>query len=111
MNFKQQIEADIGNVFFNFDEFSEQHKVNDIDMSVIVDDLEQVDRQKRYKFKHSLYADGVYLREKMIYVKASEFGNLPAVGRSLNFDGKIYIVTSAIDEDGIYSIELEMNKT
>ena len=47
----------------------------------------------------------------MIYVKASEFGNLPAVGRSLNFDGKIYIVTSAIDEDGIYSIELEMNKT
>ena len=111
MTFKEQIEADISNVFINFEEFAEEHMINSKKMLVIIDDLEQVDRQKRYKLKHSLYADGVYLREKMIYVRASDFGSLPSVGRSLNFDGKTYIVTSSIDEDGIYSIELEMNKT
>lgn len=111
MTFKEQIALDNTQVFMNDDEFGEIHNVNGKDMSVIIDNNELVDREKKYKYRHSLYADGVYLKELLIYVKASDFGKLPAVGRVITFDSKSYIVSDAINEDGIYSLCLEANKT
>lgn len=111
MTFKEQIAKDTRKVFMNIDEFGEIHNVNGKDMTVLVDNNELVDREKRYQYRHSLYADGVYLKEVLIYVHAEDFGPLPAVGRSISFDNKIYIVSDAINEDGIYSLTLEANKT
>ena len=110
MTFKEQIAADVSHVFMNLDEFGDLHTINGAEILCIIDNNELVDREKRYKFRHSLYADGVYLKEVLIYVKASDFGALPAVGRLLTMDDKKYIVTDAINEDGIYSICLEANK-
>ena len=110
MTFKEQIKSDITAVFMNFDEFAEMHTVNKVEMLCIVDSLEMIDREKRYQYKRSLYADGVYLKELLIYVRAEDFGPLPATGRSITFDGKIYIISDASDEDGIYSLCLEANK-
>lgn len=110
MTFKEQIAKDIHDTFMNIDEFGEMHKVNGTDMLVIVDNNELVDREKRYKFNHSKYGDGVYLKELLIYVKLSDIGALPAVGRSIMFDKKNYTVSDAINEDGICSISLEANK-
>ena len=109
--FKDQIASDNKNIFMNLDEFSETHKINGVDMAVQIDNNEMIDREKRYQYKRSLYADGVYLKEMLIYVRAEEFGPLPAVGRVLTFDSKTYVISDAIDEDGIYSISLEANKT
>lgn len=111
MTFKEQIAKDNTQVFMNVDEFGELHIVNGNQMPVIIDNNELVDREKRYRYRNSLYADGVYLKELLIYVKASDFGKLPAIGRTINFDGKIYTVSDAINEDGIYSLTLEANKT
>lgn len=111
MTFKEQIAKDNQNIFLNLDEFGEIHFVNGKRMTVLIDSMEQIDRQKRYQFKHSLYADGVFLKELLIYVKDSEFGKLPRIGSSVEFDRQIYKVSDAIDEDGIYSISLEANKT
>lgn len=111
MTFKDQIAKDINNVFINLNEFSDYHTINGTSMPCQIDTNELVDREKRYKFNHSLYGDGVYLKETLIYVKASDFGKLPAIGRSLVLDGKTYIVSDAIDENGIYSISLEANLT
>lgn len=111
MTFKEQIAHDINNVFINGAEFSDMHNVNGKDMLCQVDTNELVDRERRYKFNHSLYGDGVYLKETLIYVKGSDLGKLPTIGRSFTLDGKVYIVSDAIDEDGIYSISLEANKT
>lgn len=110
MTFKEQLTAD-RDIFMNPDEFGETHNVNGVSMNIIIDDLEQVDREKRYKFKHSLYADGVSLKEVLFYVKAEDFGACPAVGRSITLDGKTYIVTEAINEDKIYSISMQRNVT
>lgn len=38
---------------------------------------------------------------------AKTFGALPVVGRSLSLDNRLYMITDAVDEDGIYSISLE----
>lgn len=111
MTFKEQIALDNQNIFMNLDEFAEMHNVNGKKIPVQVDTNELIDREKRYQFRHSLYADGVFLKEMLIYVKASDFGKLPAVGRMIMFDGKSYTVSDAIDEDGIYSISMEANKT
>jgi hypothetical protein len=42
---------------------------------------------------------------------AKDFGPLPATGRIVTLDKKSYIVSDAINEDGIYSLYLEANKT
>lgn len=111
MTFKEQIAKDNRTVFMNIDEFGDIHNVNGKDMTVLIDNNELVDREKRYQYRHSLYADGVYLKELLIYVHAEDFGPLPSIGRIVTFDNKTYIVSDAINEDGIYSLCLEANKT
>lgn len=111
LSFKDQIKSDNANIFMNTTEFSDVHLVNGKEMAIQIDNNEMIDREKRYQYKRSLYADGVYLKELLIYVRAEEFGPLPAVGRTLILDGKAYIISDAINEDGIYSLSLEANKT
>ena len=111
MTFKEQIAQDNRNIFMNLDEFSDLHMVNGKEMAVQVDSNEMIDREKRYQYRQRPYADGVYLKELLIYVKAEDFGKLPAVGRVLTFDGINYTISDAIDEDGIYSLYLEANRT
>lgn len=102
--FKDQIRADISNVFINIDEFGAEHTVNGKIMPIIVDSNELEERQKKAKSN----MDGVFTRATMIYVKAKDFGGrMPSVGSALQLDGQTYLVTYAINEDGIYSIELE----
>lgn len=111
MTFKEQIALDNKNAFMNFDEFAEKHLINGEKMLCLVDGNEMIDREKRYQYKRSLYADGVFIKELLIYVRAEDFGPLPAVGRVINFDKKSYIISDAVDEDGIYSLCLEANRT
>lgn len=111
MTFKEQIAYDNHKVFMNLGEFSDIHTVNGREMAVQIDNNEMIDREKRSQHKRGLYGDGVYLKELLIYVKADDFGKLPAVGRILTFDGKLYTISDAINEDGIYSLCLEANKS
>lgn len=113
--FKDQIAIDNEIVFMNIDEFADEHIIgmNGVEkkMAVIFDSNEMIDREKRYQYKRSLYADGVFLDELLIYVKASEFGPLPKVNGTLFLDGVQYLVSDAVDEDGLYSLSLQANKT
>ena len=111
MTFKEQIAHDNSAVFMSLDEFSELHTVNGKKMVVQIDSNEMIDREKRFRHKRSPYADGVYIKELLIYVKAEDFGKLPAIGRILTLDGKTYTISDAINEEGIYSLCLEANKT
>ena len=110
MTFKDQIAKDITTVFMNIDEFSEIHNVDGKDIPVQIDGNELIDRERQYKFKHSAYADGVYMKQLLIYVRAEDMGKLPPIGRAITLDGKTYKVAEAIDEGGIYSLSLEANK-
>lgn len=112
MTFKEQIAHDNRTIYLNPDEFGEPHEFNGHEnILCIIDNNEMIDRERRYEFRKSQYADGVYLKELLIYVKGEDLDyKLPAIGRSATFDGKSYVVADAIDESGIFSITLEANK-
>lgn len=106
--FKEQIGRDITGVFLNRDEFSELHTVDGRRMTVQVDENEAIERQLREIKSND---DGVYVKQKLIYVSEAEFGELPYIGRLLKFDGKMYRVADAVSEAGIHSITLEANRS
>lgn len=100
--FRKMVRKDNKKVFLDFEMFGETHRVGGKDMVVIVDESELVERKKLEKdLDHGLYES-----ELLFYASAEETGELPPVGRVMDFDGKKYRVTGAVDEDGIYSISL-----
>lgn len=107
MGFKDFIKSDIGNVFLNPEEFGEEHEIDGKSLMVIVDNNEQIEREKRVTSN----IEGVYVKEILFYVSQEAFGALPFIGKMLRFDKKSYTVTDAIDEDGIYSISLKAVKS
>lgn len=107
MTFKDVIRADIDDVFMDFNEFASYHVINGKKMLAIVDSNELVEREKQAKSK----MDGVYTTETMIYIRAKDFGKLPAVRSALILDGRKFTVTNSLNEDGIYSVHLEANRS
>ena len=105
--FKDILRADIDNTFMNADEFAAFHIANGKRMLVTIDNNELIERAKKAKSN----MDGIYVKETLIYVKAKDFGPLPAVGSVLKVDGSIFKVTHATNEDGLYSIHLEANRS
>lgn len=105
-SFKQIMQRDIRRTFLNLDEFGEEHKINGVTMTVIFDDIENVEREKKMKS----HMDGIYVRQYFLYVSA-DFGPLPAQGTWVTVDSKRYMVVDATDEAGVYGITLEANKS
>ena len=103
--FKDIIGQDVKRVFLNQEEFGSLHKVGNKTMCIIVDENELTEREKK---QFGRGRDGVYKKSLLIYVTEKEFGPLPAPEQVLLLDGKKYLVTEANNEDGIYSISLEV---
>ena len=107
--FKELVQADISNTFMNADEFANLHDVDGKQMTVTIDNNEHIEREKRISQKQVM--DGMYVKQVLIYVSGLEYGPLPAQGKQLVLDKKRYRVADAIDEDGLYSITLEANRS
>ena len=104
--FKDIIQADIHKTFLNVEEFSDLHVVNGVEMPVQMDDIEQINREKRYKDN----MDGIFVQQRLIYVAASDYGPLPKKDSLVTLDSRKYRVADAIEEGGVYSITLEANR-
>lgn len=108
LDFKSLLARDVEEVFLNPDEFGESHTIDGVAMTAMIDEMENIEREKKMKSK----MDGIYARQILLYVKASEFGSLPAQGRLLMLDGKRYMVVDAVQEDeNLYTITLEANRS
>ena len=106
MGFKNIVREDVHNVFLNIEEFSEIHTINGKSMPVQVDSNEQIEREKR----SAKNIGGIFTKQRLIYVAASDFGPMPKQGSLLTMDNRMFRVADAVDEDGIYSITLEANR-
>ena len=107
--FKELAFQDITNVFFNLEEFAEEHNIDGRKMLVIVDSIE-AERRTRKQFE-KLRIDGISMSNILVYVPRKTFGQQPAQGRRLMMDGRPYIVEDARDEGGVLSIELSAYKS
>ena len=67
-SFKEVIKDDVNNTFMNVDEFADMHTVDGKEIPVLVDDNEIIEREKKMKSN----MDGVYVKQKLIYVKADD---------------------------------------
>ncbi len=104
MTFKEVIRGDISSAFLDPDEFGELHTVNEKKgVSIIFDDVEFLNREK---FRKEIKDDGTSLSSSLFYVKASDFGRLPKVGKQVTIDGLKFQVEKATNEQGIYSITI-----
>jgi hypothetical protein len=107
MTFKEILEEDVKDVFFNIDEFSEVHTINGKEMPVQFDSIEQIEKEKRF----NQHMDGIFVQQKLMYVSADDYGQMPKQGSVIIVDKRRYIVADAIDEGGVYSITLEVNRS
>lgn len=108
LSFKQLLQEDITNVFFNNEEFTDEHIIvidgETLRISVSIDQNELLERQNKE------YVEGVHTKQLIIYVKAAEFGKMPKIGSKFKLDGKEYLVIECLDEVGVYSITIEATK-
>lgn len=108
--FKDQLAKDLGSVWFSDrEEFWETHTVNDQPMSIIADSDELRRRSARRVYSSS--DSGVYAAQKLIMVRAVEFGKKPAINSRLKLDAQYYRVSDVDDQSGLYIIGLEAWKS
>lgn len=106
--FKDVLRSDIKSVFLNFEEFGEEHEINGETVLIIIDENELTEREKR--IRRGIDVE-LHKKQLLFYVAAEDFGPLPSPGRLLELDGKKYEITEADNEDGIYSINLEAERS
>lgn len=107
LSFKEILQQDVKNVFLNPLEFGETHLVNGEPMTIVLDDVENIEREKKMKS----HMDGIYTRQMLFYAASADFGPLPAQGGMIDLDGRKYIVVDATDEFGVYAITAEANRS
>ncbi len=107
LTFKDILHQDIKHTFLNPEEFGEEHVVNGKTMVIVLDDLENIEREK----KMQSHMDGIYARQVFMFVAADDFGPLPAQGGLVDLDGKKYEVVDATDESGMYAITMEASRS
>lgn len=105
--FKEVVQDDVSKVFVNTGEFADIHILDGKETAILVDDNEIIEREKRTKSN----MDGVFTKQKLIYVKTDDFGPEPARGRQIILDGRPYRVLEVTTEEGIYAILMEANRS
>ncbi|BCZ48431.1 hypothetical protein psyc5s11_44980 [Clostridium gelidum] len=102
MNFKEQIEADL-NIFFNPDEFGEDHSIDGKVVNVIVDNETLKSRNKKEY-------DGIVQADMLYFAKEEDLLKEPRPDGVQMFDGIPYIIFDAKLDDGVYEVILQANK-
>ena len=109
--FKDCVAADISGVFLNKMEFADDHTINGKKMTALVDDNELQERDK-FKLVGATAGGTAYKATRMVYVAKADFGHRPALGATVNLDGRDYRVAQGTTEEaGILAIALEANRT
>lgn len=97
--FKDYLQTDIDNVFFNTGEFATTIVVDNQNVDVIKDD----DKLMDYNSKLS---EGLTKCELLFYSPISHFEKPLFVGKQVLYKRKRYLIENLLEDDGIYTILL-----
>lgn len=106
MALKDNIQRDIGKVFFRTDDFASSHVIDGVAIDCMIDSDVIKERQGR---SSSEFAEGVYSGEKVIYCKASDV-DTPSRGQVIDVDNEIFQVTAVDVVDGVLEITIISNE-
>ena len=104
MSFKEQIQKDLDNVFFNLDEFGELHRIEGVEIAVVIDS-DQLNKLKKCQILGLIEAD------MLIMGRAVDFPDYLEPGRLLNVDGRELIVANSGEDMGLVEVALSQNRT
>lgn len=105
MNFKEQLDKDIKETFFNINEFSEEHDINGELVTCILD--EDIAKERNIN-SDAIHFEGVFKREVSLFIKTEDIEK-PSIGERMDIDGFLYLVSNISDSSGVYEIELTRN--
>ena len=103
MRFRDFLEGDIDNVFLNADEFAEEHDLNGTIAKAVV---QAPTARESFMSNGSHANDSLQGVSVFVHCKLMDIPEIPAQGNVFRLDGDIYVVNSAVEEDGLVSIEL-----
>lgn len=108
--FKEMLDADISETFINLEEFADEHILNEIACPCV---LQNPSEQE--KFQSAQKYDGyeaVHGADLIVHVKAEFLSeNMPIEGNRFDVDGRIYLVETLVEQDGLLTIELKSHST
>ena len=102
MNFKEQLQRDIEEVFLNLDEFAEIHNIEGKKIPVVMD-TDQMDKNVQIL--------GLIEADMLIMGKENDFPANLEPGRMLNVDGREMILAKVSRKQGIVEVALRQNMT
>lgn len=104
MTFKEQILKDLDEVFLNLEEFAELHRVEGVQIPVVVDS-DQLNKLKKGQIIGLVEAD------MLLMGKESDFPRDLEPGRLLNVDGREMLVVNSGKDMGMVEVALSQNRT
>ena len=100
--FKDIVAKDIRSVFIQDEEFAEDHDIDNVTLSVVVD-YDVINDQP------IVHSEGTYLQRFTFFVCESELGYVPVEQQLMTFDGRQCIVVRVSSDMGLLGVTLEGN--
>ena len=104
-SFKEQLEKDFSQTFFNPAEFGEIHTINGDEILIVVDNETLLE----LNLGKTSDTDGIFRDDKMFFVQKKDLGFEPVVGQIIELDGESYPVGQMLEDYGGYTIILRGN--
>ena len=102
MNFKEQLKEDLS-IFFNPDEFGEDHIIDGKVVNIIVDNETLKSRNKKEY-------DGIVQADILYFAKEEDLFKEPIPDSVQMFDRVPYIIFDSKLDEGVYEVILQANK-
>lgn len=97
--FKDYLQSDLNQVFFNENEFASYMKIDDEQVKVVIDG----ELLKEY---NGSLGEGLTQGELLFYAPVSEFSNRLFKGKEIRLRGKRYSIDNLREDEGVYYVVL-----
>lgn len=108
INFKEQLDADIGDVFLNPNEFADPHYIEGELITCVVDSDEFRERVAK---SAANFAEGVFLQGVVVFLKRDDLEADPVIGQRITLDDDYYYILNVEDESGMMVLTLGANQS
>ena len=106
--FREHLADDLNSVFFNEREFAEKAIINDLEMTVILDNIKEKKSKGEYEYGYTNHIEA----EKLIILKYSDYELIgsPSQGERLILNGESFEILDTDSCDGIVDVKVRVFK-